>query len=106
ELRKFISDINSSDWKESTKPIITKTTKLIKEEKQESEADKINKIYEKQELEADKIQNMIENIMKIKDEKQESENHKIQKIYENQENFQKILEKIMKKLEIQSSEEH
>ncbi|CAG8588406.1 31157_t:CDS:2 [Gigaspora margarita] len=61
ELRKFISNINPSDWKESTKPIITKITKLIKDEKQESEADKI------------------------------------QKIYESQENFQKILEKIMKK---------
>ncbi|CAG8588387.1 31156_t:CDS:2, partial [Gigaspora margarita] len=106
ELRKFISDINSSDWKESTKPITTKTTKLIKEEKQESEADKINKIYEKQESEADKIKKMLENIMKIKDENQELENNKIQKIYENQENFQKILEKIMKKLEIQSLEEH
>ncbi|CAG8495688.1 13705_t:CDS:2 [Gigaspora rosea] len=46
ELREFISDINSSDWKESTKPIITKITKLIKDEKQESEADKIQKIYE------------------------------------------------------------
>ncbi|CAG8761912.1 6688_t:CDS:1, partial [Gigaspora rosea] len=95
ELRKFISDINSSDWKESTKPIITKIMKLIKEEKQESDADKIYKIYEKQKLEADKFQEILE-----------KQADKIQKIYEKQENFQQLLEKIMNKLEIQSSEEH
>ncbi|KAF0431414.1 nudt9 protein [Gigaspora margarita] len=90
ELRKFISKINSDDWEESTKPILTKITKVMNDEKQESEADKIKKIYENQELEADKIQKIYE--------KQESEADKIQKI-------QKMLEKVMKKLEIQFSDE-
>ncbi|KAF0412139.1 transient receptor potential cation channel subfamily a member 1-like [Gigaspora margarita] len=119
ELRKFINDINSDNWEESTKPIITKIMKILKYEKQESEADKIHKIHEKQESDANKIHNIYENqkseadkiqimpdkIQKIC-EKQESEADKIQKMCEKQENFQKLLEKIMKKLEIQSLEEH
>ncbi|KAF0412145.1 transient receptor potential cation channel subfamily a member 1-like [Gigaspora margarita] len=43
EIRKLISCINSDDWEESTKPIITKITKAIKDEKQESEFNKIKK---------------------------------------------------------------
>ncbi|CAG8534419.1 22752_t:CDS:2, partial [Gigaspora margarita] len=133
ELHKLISYINSDNWKESTKPIITKIMKILKYEKQESEidkihkihknqeseadkihkihkkqesdADKIYKIYEKQQSEANKIQKMSDKILKIC-EKHESEADKIQKMYEKQENFQKILEKIMKKLEIQSLEKH
>ncbi|RIB23072.1 hypothetical protein C2G38_2172339 [Gigaspora rosea] len=71
ELRKFISNINSDDWKESTKPILTKIMKVMKDEKQESGTDKIQKIYEKQEkiykrqkLEAAKIQKTLEIVMK------------------------------------------
>ncbi|CAG8595527.1 19910_t:CDS:2, partial [Gigaspora margarita] len=91
ELREFISKINSDDWKESTKPILTKIMKVMNDEKQESEADKIQKIYVKQESEANKIQKIYE--------KQESEADKIQKI-------QKMLEKVMKKLDIQFSDEN
>ncbi|CAG8511376.1 6817_t:CDS:2, partial [Gigaspora rosea] len=119
EFRKFIDDINSNNWKESTKPIITtKIKKILKYKKQESETDKIHniyeqesdtdkshKIYEKQKSEADKIQKMSDKIQKIC-EKQELEADKIQKMYEKQENFQKLLEKIVKKLEIQSSKKY
>ncbi|CAG8718431.1 34609_t:CDS:2 [Gigaspora margarita] len=76
ELRKFISEINSNDWEESTKPIITKVMKAIKDEKQESEAEKIQKIYTTQETEAVQIQKI-----------------------------QKMLKKVMEKLEIQFLEE-
>ncbi|CAG8680154.1 11630_t:CDS:1, partial [Dentiscutata heterogama] len=44
ELRKLISYINSDDWEESTKPIITRIMKVIKDEGQESEAEKIQNI--------------------------------------------------------------
>ncbi|KAF0412140.1 transient receptor potential cation channel subfamily a member 1-like [Gigaspora margarita] len=109
ELRKFISDINSSDWKESTKPIITKIMKLIREEKQESDADKIHKIYEKQESDADKIHKIYEKqeleankIHKIY-EKQESEADKIQEIYEKQKSEADKIQKIYEKQESEAN---
>ncbi|CAG8735078.1 5052_t:CDS:2, partial [Dentiscutata erythropus] len=44
ELRKFIGYINSDDWEESTKPITTRIMKVIKDEGQESETEKIQSI--------------------------------------------------------------
>ncbi|CAG8804114.1 23073_t:CDS:2, partial [Gigaspora rosea] len=78
ELRKFISHINSDDWEESTKPILTKIMKVMKDEKQESGTDKIQKIYEKQEKIYERQGRMYK--------EQESEAYKIQEI-------QKMLEK-------------
>ncbi|CAG8793097.1 18435_t:CDS:2, partial [Gigaspora rosea] len=86
EIRKFISYINSDDWEESTKPIITKITKAIKDEKQESEFDKVKKMIEsvaerrdkKQESEVNEIKEMLKSFMK----EQKSETDKIQKMLE------------------------
>ncbi|CAG8808437.1 12530_t:CDS:1, partial [Gigaspora rosea] len=65
-------NINSDNWEESTRPILTKIMKVMKDGKQESEADKIQKIYEQQGSKADKIQKICE--------KQELEANKIQEI--------------------------
>ncbi|KAF0412146.1 transient receptor potential cation channel subfamily a member 1-like [Gigaspora margarita] len=82
EVYKLISYINSDDWEGSAKPIITKITKAIKDEKHESEFDKVKK--------------MIDDVAKKRDQKQALEINKIKE----------MIDKIMKKLEIQSSEKH
>ncbi|CAG8671302.1 15359_t:CDS:2, partial [Gigaspora rosea] len=62
EIRKLISYINSDDWEGSTKPIITKITKAIKDKKQESEFDKVKKNDRKESKEMfDKIIKKLEN---------------------------------------------
>ncbi|CAG8780217.1 1570_t:CDS:2 [Gigaspora margarita] len=89
EIRKLISCINSDDWEESTKPIITKITKAINDEKQESEFNKIKKMIEKvvetrdkkQELEAKEIKEIKAKLEKVI-KKQELEANNIQKILE------------------------
>ncbi|CAG8556423.1 10617_t:CDS:2, partial [Gigaspora rosea] len=79
EIHKLISYINSNDWERSTKPIITKIMKAIKDEKRESELDKVKK--------------MIENVANRRDQKQASEVEEIKK----------FIEEFMKKLENKSS---
>ncbi|CAG8816552.1 18054_t:CDS:1, partial [Gigaspora margarita] len=82
EVYKLISYINSDDYEGSAKPIITKITKAIKDEKHESEFDKVKK--------------MIDDVAKKRDQKQESE---IKDIKE-------MINKIIEKLKIQPSEKH
>ncbi|KAF0431419.1 wd-40 repeat protein [Gigaspora margarita] len=67
EIRKLISYINSDEWEESAKPITTKIKKAIKDEKQESEFDKIQK--------------MIEKVVEKRDQKQASEAEKIEGMF-------------------------
>ncbi|CAG8736837.1 15605_t:CDS:2 [Gigaspora margarita] len=124
EIRKLISNINSDNWEESTKPIITKITKAIRDEKPESEFDKIQKmikkdakerdrklaleteeIFKKQALEAEKIKKIFEN--------QASEAKEIKEIFGKQaleakeiKGIKEMFDKIMKKLENQSLEKH
>ncbi|KAF0431421.1 hypothetical protein F8M41_005403 [Gigaspora margarita] len=113
ELRKLISNINSDDWEESTKPIITKITKAIRDEKPESEFDKIHKMIEKVVKERD--QKLALESEKINDifEKQVSEAKEIKEISEKQaieakeiKGIKEMIDKIMKKLENQSLEKH
>ncbi|CAG8659665.1 2900_t:CDS:2, partial [Dentiscutata erythropus] len=56
EIRKLISDINSESW-DDTKPIVSKTLKAIKDEKQESEVSE-HKIQSKDEKQINQIEDM------------------------------------------------
>ncbi|RIB23066.1 hypothetical protein C2G38_910129 [Gigaspora rosea] len=91
EIRKLISYINSDDWEGSTKPIITKITKAIKDKKQESEFDKVKK--------------MIEKVVEKRDQKQALDIKEIKEIFEKHASESKeMFDKIIKKLENQSLE--
>ncbi|CAG8801421.1 8257_t:CDS:2 [Gigaspora margarita] len=104
EIRKLISNINSDDWEESTKPIITKIAKAIRDEKPESEFDKIQKMIEKVveerdqklALEAEKTKKIFEN--------QASEAEKIKKIFENQASETKDIKEIFEKQALEAKE--
>ncbi|CAG8832518.1 39338_t:CDS:1, partial [Gigaspora margarita] len=96
EIRKLISYINSDEWEESVKPITTKIKKAIKDEKQESEFDKIQK--------------MIEKVVEKRDQKQESEAEKIEGMFkqhaEEVNAIKEMFENFIKKFEKQPLEKH